>query len=69
MAIAAQNITPCLWFDTEAEEAAKFYISVFQNSRITDISRYGNEGQDIHGKAGHASWSSTSSSTASRSSR
>jgi predicted 3-demethylubiquinone-9 3-methyltransferase (glyoxalase superfamily) len=50
MAIAAQNITPCLWFDTEAEDAAKFYCSVFKNSRITDISRYGNEGQDITGK-------------------
>jgi uncharacterized glyoxalase superfamily protein PhnB len=35
MAIAAQNITPCLWFDTEAEDAAKFYCSVFKDSRIT----------------------------------
>jgi predicted 3-demethylubiquinone-9 3-methyltransferase (glyoxalase superfamily) len=34
-------ITPCLWFDTEAEEAATFYTSVFPNSRIGSISRYG----------------------------
>jgi predicted 3-demethylubiquinone-9 3-methyltransferase (glyoxalase superfamily) len=50
MAKASQKITPCLWFDTEAEDAAKFYCSVFKNSRITNISRYGNEGQDITGK-------------------
>jgi predicted 3-demethylubiquinone-9 3-methyltransferase (glyoxalase superfamily) len=47
---AAQQITPCLWFDTQAEEAAKFYVSVFKNGRIGTVSRYGNEGQDIHGK-------------------
>jgi predicted 3-demethylubiquinone-9 3-methyltransferase (glyoxalase superfamily) len=34
------TITPCLWFDTESEEAATFYTSVFKNSRITEISRY-----------------------------
>jgi len=34
------NIQPCLWFDTEAEEAAKFYCSVFPNSKITRISHY-----------------------------
>jgi predicted 3-demethylubiquinone-9 3-methyltransferase (glyoxalase superfamily) len=39
-----QKITPCLWFDTEGEEAAKFYTSVFKNSRILDISRYGEAG-------------------------
>lgn len=50
MPIAAQKITPCLWFDTEAEEAANFYCSVFDNSRITSISRYGEEGHEIHGK-------------------
>jgi predicted 3-demethylubiquinone-9 3-methyltransferase (glyoxalase superfamily) len=32
-----QTITPCLWFDGKAEEAAEFYVSVFPNSRITDI--------------------------------
>jgi predicted 3-demethylubiquinone-9 3-methyltransferase (glyoxalase superfamily) len=36
-----QRISPCLWFDTEAEEAAKFYCSVFKDSKITNISRYG----------------------------
>jgi predicted 3-demethylubiquinone-9 3-methyltransferase (glyoxalase superfamily) len=45
-----QKINPCLWFDTEAEDAAKFYTSVFQNSRIKRISRYGKAGQDVHGK-------------------
>jgi predicted 3-demethylubiquinone-9 3-methyltransferase (glyoxalase superfamily) len=39
-----QKITPCLWFDTEGEEAANFYTSVFPNSRITDIARYGSAG-------------------------
>ena len=34
------KITPCLWFDTEGEDAAKFYTSVFPNSRIVDVSRY-----------------------------
>ena len=35
-----QRITPNLWFDTEAEEAADFYISVFKNSRIVSVARY-----------------------------
>jgi predicted 3-demethylubiquinone-9 3-methyltransferase (glyoxalase superfamily) len=39
-----QKITPCLWFDTEGEEAAKFYTTVFSNSRIVDIARYGAAG-------------------------
>jgi predicted 3-demethylubiquinone-9 3-methyltransferase (glyoxalase superfamily) len=50
MMIATQRITPCLWFDTEAEEAAKFYVSIFKNSRLGRISRYGKEGFEIHGK-------------------
>jgi len=50
MPIAAAKINPCLWFDTEAEEAARFYCSVFKNSRIGTISRYGKEGTEIHGK-------------------
>ncbi len=45
-----QTIAPCLWFDTQAEEAANFYVSVFSNSRIGAISRYGKEGFEIHGK-------------------
>ena len=38
------KITPWLWFDTEAEEAAEFYASIFPNSKITEISRYGSAG-------------------------
>jgi predicted 3-demethylubiquinone-9 3-methyltransferase (glyoxalase superfamily) len=50
MSIARRKITPCLWFDSGAEEAAKFYASVFKNSRIGAISRYGQEGYEIHGR-------------------
>jgi predicted 3-demethylubiquinone-9 3-methyltransferase (glyoxalase superfamily) len=50
MPITANKITPCLWFDTEAEDAAKFYVSVFKNAKLGHISRYGKAGQDIHGK-------------------
>jgi predicted 3-demethylubiquinone-9 3-methyltransferase (glyoxalase superfamily) len=39
-----QKITPCLWFDTEGEEAAQFYTSVFPNSKILDVARYGSAG-------------------------
>jgi predicted 3-demethylubiquinone-9 3-methyltransferase (glyoxalase superfamily) len=39
-----QKITPCLWFDTEGEEAATFYTSVFPNSRIVEVARYGEAG-------------------------
>ena len=46
-----QKISPCLWFDHEAEDAAKFYTSIFANSRINRISRYGKAGRDVHGKA------------------
>ena len=38
------RITPCLWFDTEGEEAAEFYVSVFPNSEITDVTHYGEAG-------------------------
>jgi predicted 3-demethylubiquinone-9 3-methyltransferase (glyoxalase superfamily) len=44
-----QKITPCLWFDTEGEEAAKFYTSVFPNSRIVDVTRYGSAGPRAEG--------------------
>jgi predicted 3-demethylubiquinone-9 3-methyltransferase (glyoxalase superfamily) len=50
MPVTAQKITPCLWFDSQAEEAAKFYASVFKNSKIGKISRYGKEGFEIHGR-------------------
>jgi predicted 3-demethylubiquinone-9 3-methyltransferase (glyoxalase superfamily) len=39
-----REITPCLWFDTEGEDAAKFYTSIFPNSTITDVARYGSAG-------------------------
>ena len=50
MASIKQKLTPCLWFDTQAEEAANFYTSIFANSRIKQINRYGNAGSDVHGK-------------------
>lgn len=42
-------ITPCLWFDGQAEEAAKFYISIFEGSKITNISYYPEAGREQHG--------------------
>jgi len=44
------QIAPCLWFDNQAEEAANFYTSIFENSKIENISRYGKEGFEIHGQ-------------------
>ena len=38
------KITPCLWFDTEGEAAATFYTSIFENSRILQVTRYGSAG-------------------------
>ncbi|HET7486698.1 MAG TPA: VOC family protein [Acidimicrobiales bacterium] len=38
------TITPCLWYDTQAEEAAEFYVSVFPNSRILEVGHYGEAG-------------------------
>jgi len=49
MAIS-HNITPCLWFDSNGEDAAKHYVSIFKDSKITSVSHYTGEGQDIHGK-------------------
>lgn len=43
-------LTPCLWFDTEAEDAANLYCSVFPNSKVTAVSRFPDAGQEIHGK-------------------
>ena len=45
-----QKITPCLWFDDQAEEAAAFYTAVFKNSKIVKVTRYGEAGHEIHGK-------------------
>jgi predicted 3-demethylubiquinone-9 3-methyltransferase (glyoxalase superfamily) len=50
MQIDIQKITPCLWFDNQAEEAAIFYTSIFKNSKIGRTTRYGKEGFEIHGR-------------------
>jgi len=50
MPIAAKTITPCLWFDTQAEEAANFYCAIFKSSKITSISRFPEAGQEVHHK-------------------
>jgi len=48
--MATVQITPCLWFDSQAEEAAKFYVSIFKNSAIGTITHYGKEGFEVHGR-------------------
>ena len=45
-----QKITPMLWFDTEAEEAARFYTSIFDSSKIKNITRYGDAGAEASGR-------------------
>ncbi|HKC09672.1 MAG TPA: VOC family protein [Methylomirabilota bacterium] len=45
------KITPCLWFDDQAEAAVGFYTGIFKNSKVTTVSRYGEAGKEIHGKA------------------
>lgn len=45
-----QKITSCLWFDTQAEEAAKYYTSIFKNSSIGRMARYSEVGQEEHGQ-------------------
>jgi predicted 3-demethylubiquinone-9 3-methyltransferase (glyoxalase superfamily) len=50
MPIVPQRITPCLWFDSQAEEAAGFYTAIFPNSKIVNITRYGKAGYEIHGR-------------------
>ena len=45
-----QKITPCLWFDDQAEEAVDFYTAIFRDSKIVTIARYGKAGHDVHGK-------------------
>jgi predicted 3-demethylubiquinone-9 3-methyltransferase (glyoxalase superfamily) len=49
MPTVTRKITPFLWFDTQAEEAAKFYTSIFGNSRIKQVHRYGKAGRETHG--------------------
>ena len=45
-----RTITPCLWFDDQGEEAARFYTAIFPNSKIVTVTRYSEAGQEIHGK-------------------
>jgi predicted 3-demethylubiquinone-9 3-methyltransferase (glyoxalase superfamily) len=44
-----QAIKPCLWFDKQAEEAAKLYCPIFKNAKLGAVTRYGKEGHEIHG--------------------
>lgn len=45
-----KRIRPCLWFADQAEEAAQYYVGIFPNSRIVEVSRYGSEGFEVHGR-------------------
>ncbi len=47
----SRRIAPCLWFDSQAEEAAKFYAGIFRNSKITQVSHYGEAGREVHGRS------------------
>jgi predicted 3-demethylubiquinone-9 3-methyltransferase (glyoxalase superfamily) len=49
MALAKQKIASCLWYDGQAEQAAKFYVSVFKNSTLGRTSYYSDEGKETHG--------------------
>jgi predicted 3-demethylubiquinone-9 3-methyltransferase (glyoxalase superfamily) len=46
--MADTKLTPCLWFDSQAEEAARFYTGIFKNSKMGAISRYTEAGQEVH---------------------
>ena len=48
--LTTQRITPCLWFDDQAEQAATLYTSIFPGSRIVTVSRYGEAGREVHGR-------------------
>lgn len=45
-----QRVTPCLWFDDQAEEAAEFYTGIFRNSKIVNVTHYGEAGYEVHRK-------------------
>jgi predicted 3-demethylubiquinone-9 3-methyltransferase (glyoxalase superfamily) len=47
---AMEALQTCLWFDSEAEDAAKFYTSIFKNSTIGKVTHFGKEGFEIHGR-------------------
>ena len=44
----SQKINPCLWFDSQAEEAAAFYTGIFKNSKIVKVTRYSEAGREVH---------------------
>jgi len=46
--VTVKPVGPCLWFDSEAEEAAKYYVSIFKKGKIKQVSRYPDFGQEIH---------------------
>jgi predicted 3-demethylubiquinone-9 3-methyltransferase (glyoxalase superfamily) len=48
MSVVRSKIAPCLWFDSQGEDAAKFYVSIFKNSKILRTNYFGKEGFDIH---------------------
>jgi predicted 3-demethylubiquinone-9 3-methyltransferase (glyoxalase superfamily) len=45
------TMTPCLWFDSQAEEAANFYVSIFKNSKVETVSRYSEQAANASGRA------------------
>jgi predicted 3-demethylubiquinone-9 3-methyltransferase (glyoxalase superfamily) len=45
-----KTISPCLWFDGQAEDAARFYTAIFPNSRIVNVAHYGEAGREVHGR-------------------
>ena len=45
-----QKMTPCLWFDNQAEEAVNFYVSIFKNSKIGAVARYSEEAANVSGR-------------------
>src|SRR5687767_10710634 len=47
---SVKKISPCLWFDSQAEEAARYYVSIFERSEILRISRYTEAGKEVHGR-------------------
>ena len=47
---AVPTLSPCLWFDDQAEEAARFYVSVFRKAKIVNVARYPAVGEDVHGR-------------------
>jgi predicted 3-demethylubiquinone-9 3-methyltransferase (glyoxalase superfamily) len=46
--LSASKIAPCLWFDSEAEQAVAFYTRIFKNSRVVTTSHYGEAGREVH---------------------